>query len=65
MRIIIESENENDLQKAKKIFCDRIPSNILIDYDRTPHMDCLSKYEMLIQKSQYRSIYEYSFKKFV
>ncbi|KAG9435973.1 FAD synthase [Apis mellifera carnica] len=65
VRIIIESENENDLQKAKKIFCDRIPSNILIDYDRTPHMDCLSKYEMLIQKSQHRSIYEYSFKKFV
>lgn len=65
MRIIIESENENDIEKAKKIFCDRIPSNILVNYDRTPHVDCLSKYEMLIEKSPHRSVYERSFKKFV
>ncbi|XP_033206412.2 FAD synthase [Bombus vancouverensis nearcticus] len=64
-RVTIESENEKDTETAKTMFCNRIPRNVLVHYDRTPHVDCLSKYEAWIQKSQRRSFYERSFKKFV
>lgn len=65
MRVTIESENEKDTEAAKTMFCNRIPRDVLVHYDRTPHVDCSSKYDALIQKSQRRSIYERSFKKFV
>ncbi|XP_017760380.1 PREDICTED: FAD synthase-like [Eufriesea mexicana] len=64
-RVTIESEDEKETEKAKEMFCDRIPTNVLIHYDRTPHVDCLSKYERLIGKFQHGSVYEGSFKKFV
>ncbi|CAL7941569.1 unnamed protein product [Xylocopa violacea] len=65
VRVTIESGNEKDTETARKMFCDRIPTNVLVHYDHTPHIDCLSKYEMMVEKSQHRSVYEYSFKKFV
>lgn len=64
-RVTIESEDEKETEKGKEMFCDRIPRNVVINYDRTPHVDCLSKYERLIGKSHHGSIYERSFKKFV
>ncbi|CAK9798594.1 FAD synthase [Anthophora quadrimaculata] len=64
-RVTIESENERDMATAKRMFCERIPKNILVDYDCMPYVDCLRKYETLIKRSERRSVYESCFKKFV
>lgn len=65
VRVTIESENEKDTEAAKTMFCNRLPRDVLVRYDRTPHIDYSSKYDALIQKSQRRSVYERAFKKFV
>ncbi|XP_015438868.1 PREDICTED: FAD synthase-like [Dufourea novaeangliae] len=64
-RITIESKNEEDTKVARKMLCSRIPSDVLVQYDCEPHVDCLMKYEKLLQRSERRSIYEKSFEKFV
>ncbi|KOC62597.1 FAD synthase [Habropoda laboriosa] len=64
-RVTIESENEKDTATAKRMFCERIPKNVLVDYDCRPYVDCLRKYETLIKTSERRSVYESCFKKFV
>ncbi|XP_017879987.1 FAD synthase-like [Ceratina calcarata] len=64
-RVTIESENEKNIELAKKLFCDRIPSNTIVPYDRTPHVACIAKYESFIENSERRSVYEGCFKKFV
>lgn len=64
-RVTIESENEKNIELAKKMFCDRVPSNAIVPYDRTPHVACLAKYEMFVENSERRSVYEGCFKKFV
>ncbi|CAK9828810.1 FAD synthase [Anthophora retusa] len=64
-RVTIESENERDMATAKRVFCERIPKNVLVDYDCMPYVDCLRKYETLIKRSERRSVYESCFKKFV
>ncbi|XP_076648654.1 FAD synthase [Halictus rubicundus] len=64
-RITIESENEEDTEAAKRMFCSRVPSGVLVNYDRTPHVDALSKYEQLLENSERRSIYQKSFEIFL
>ncbi|XP_076291524.1 FAD synthase isoform X3 [Lasioglossum baleicum] len=64
-RITIESENEEDTETAKTMFCSQVPSGVLVDYDRTPHVDPLSKYEQLLENSESRSIYQKSFEIFL
>ncbi|XP_043265070.1 FAD synthase-like isoform X1 [Colletes gigas] len=64
-RVTIESENEKDVEVAKKMFCERVPSDVLVNYDRAPHTDCLAKYEKLLQQPRTRAIYKSSFEKFV
>ncbi|XP_076757965.1 FAD synthase [Xylocopa sonorina] len=65
VRVIIESENKEDTETARKMFCDRIPTDILVNYDHSPHVNCLPKYEMMLEKYQRRSVYENSFEQFV
>ncbi|XP_053982062.1 FAD synthase-like [Hylaeus volcanicus] len=64
-RVTIESENEEDTETARRMFCERISTDALVEYDRTPHVDCLAKYEKLLRQPQRRSIHESSFEKFV
>nr|XP_033342694.1 FAD synthase-like isoform X1 [Megalopta genalis]XP_033342695.1 FAD synthase-like isoform X1 [Megalopta genalis] len=59
-RITVESNNEEDTEAARRTFCSRIPSSMLVHYDRTPHVDSVRKYESLLEKSERRSIYEKS-----
>ncbi|XP_003699353.1 FAD synthase [Megachile rotundata] len=64
VRITIESGNKKDTENARKMFCDRLPSNALVSYDSTPHVDCLKKFEKLLKESP-RPLYENTLKKFV
>ncbi|XP_034175672.2 FAD synthase [Osmia lignaria lignaria] len=65
VRVTMESESEEDVETAKKMFCDLVPANVLVHYDCAPHVDCLAKYENLLGGSHRRSVYESSLKKFV
>ncbi|XP_076167164.1 FAD synthase [Ptiloglossa arizonensis] len=64
-RITIESENEEDTEAARRIFCERIPTTALVQYDRAPQVDCLVKYEKLLGQPDIRSIYKSTIEKFV
>ncbi|XP_076244283.1 FAD synthase [Calliopsis andreniformis] len=64
-RVTIESENREDTETARRMFCEQISSDVLVHYDRVPHIDCVAKYEKLIRQSQRRSIYQCTFEKFV
>ncbi|XP_078046160.1 FAD synthase [Augochlora pura] len=59
-RITIESNNEEDTEAARRILCSQIPNDLLVHYDRTPHVDTVRKYENLLEKSERRAIYEKS-----
>ena len=34
VRITIESDKKEDTEMAKKMFCERVPSNVIVDYDK-------------------------------
>lgn len=34
VRITIESDEKEDTETAKKMFCERVPSNVIVDYDK-------------------------------
>ncbi|XP_020295735.1 FAD synthase-like isoform X2 [Pseudomyrmex gracilis] len=63
--VTIESDNESDTKKAKQRFQELNPANIFVDFDRTPHIDSLIKYNNFLQKNSSRSsLYERSLEKF-
>nr|XP_031835721.1 FAD synthase-like isoform X1 [Nomia melanderi]XP_031835722.1 FAD synthase-like isoform X2 [Nomia melanderi] len=64
-RVTIESEDERDTEAARKMFCSQISSAVLVRYDRTPHIDSLSKYEKLLDTLKRPSIYEKPFEIFL
>lgn len=61
--VTIESDNESDTQKAKERFYKLNPTDIFVNFDRTPHMDCIIKYNKFLQSCLRRSIYEQSLEK--
>ncbi|XP_011879198.1 PREDICTED: FAD synthase-like [Vollenhovia emeryi] len=61
--VTIESDNENDTKRAKQRFCELNPANIFVNFDRTPHIDCITKYNNFLQDCAHRSIYEQSLEK--
>lgn len=65
VRVTIESGSQEDTDTARKMLCDRLPENVVVSYDNTPHVDSLAKYEKLLKESNRRSLYENVLKKFV
>lgn len=61
--VTIESDNESDTKKAKQRFCELSPANIFVNFDRMPHIDCVTKYNKFLQSCLQPSIYEQSFEK--
>ncbi|GAB1864348.1 FAD synthetase [Camponotus japonicus] len=61
--VTIESDNESDVQKAKQRFYKLNPADIFVDFDRTPHIDCITKYNKFLQSCLRPSIYEQSLEK--
>lgn len=61
--VTIESDNENDTKKAKQRFYELNPANIFVNFDRTPHIECIIKYNNFLQNCLRRSIYEQSVEK--
>jgi len=58
--VTIESDNKNDTEKAKQRFYELNPADIFVNFDRTPHIDCIAKYNNFLQNCSHRSIYEQS-----
>ncbi|RLU15260.1 hypothetical protein DMN91_012254 [Ooceraea biroi] len=56
--ITIESDNESDTGKAKRRFRELSPADIFVSYDRTPHVDCVTKYNDFLRNRARRSVYE-------
>ncbi|XP_014481204.1 PREDICTED: FAD synthase-like isoform X2 [Dinoponera quadriceps] len=57
--VTIESDNESDTGSAKRRFCELNPADIFVKFDRTPHVDCVMKYDNFLQSCPHRrSIYE-------
>ncbi|XP_039304115.1 FAD synthase isoform X2 [Solenopsis invicta] len=61
--VTIESDNKNDTERAKQRFYELNPANIFVNFDRTPHMDCIIKYNNFLQNFSHRTIYEQSLEK--
>ncbi|XP_032678874.1 FAD synthase-like isoform X2 [Odontomachus brunneus] len=59
--VTIESDNEIDTESAKRRFCELNPAHILVKFDRTPHVNCITKYSNFLQSCPHRrSFYEQS-----
>lgn len=61
--VTIESDNEIDIKKAKQRFYELNPANIFVNFDRTPHIDCIAKYNNFLENYSHGSIYEQTLKK--
>lgn len=62
--VTIESDNESDTKKAKRRFQELNPANIFVNFDRTPHIDSLIKYNNFLQKNRsHSSLYEQTLEK--
>ncbi|KAL6440882.1 hypothetical protein ACFW04_003359 [Cataglyphis niger] len=61
--VTIESDNKSDTQKAKERFYKLNPTDIFVNFDRTPHIDCITKYNKFLQSCSRRSIYEQALEK--
>ncbi|KAL6254951.1 hypothetical protein P5V15_014293 [Pogonomyrmex californicus] len=61
--VTIESNNESDTKRAKQRFYELNPANIFINFDRTPHINCVAKYNNFLQTCSHRSIFEQSLEK--
>ncbi|XP_071651115.1 FAD synthase isoform X3 [Temnothorax longispinosus] len=61
--VTIESDNENDTKRAKQRFYELNPADIFVNFDRTPHIDCITKYNNFLQNCSHRPIYEQSLEK--
>ncbi|CAL1688628.1 unnamed protein product [Lasius platythorax] len=61
--VTIESDNKSDIKKAKQRFCNLSSTNIFVNFDRMPHIDCITKYNEFLQSCLRRSIYEQSLEK--
>ncbi|EFN82881.1 FAD synthetase [Harpegnathos saltator] len=57
--VTIESDNKGDTENAKQRFYELNPVDIFVKFDRTPHVDCITKYNNFLQSCPHRrSIYE-------
>lgn len=61
--VTIESDNENNTKRAKRRFYELNPANIFVNFDRTPHVDCVTKYNKFLQNCSRRSTYEQTLEK--
>lgn len=61
--VTIESDNEKDTKRAKQRFYELNPTNIFVNFDRAPHIDCITKYNRFLQDCSHRSTYERSLEK--
>ncbi|XP_012235907.1 FAD synthase-like isoform X2 [Linepithema humile] len=61
--VTIESDNENNTERAKRRFYELNPVNIFVNFDRTPHVDCVTKYNKFLQNCSRRSTYEQTLEK--
>lgn len=61
--VTMESDNENNTERAKQRFYELNPANIFVNFDRTPHIDCVTKYNKFFENCSYRSTYEQTLEK--
>ncbi|KAL0111640.1 hypothetical protein PUN28_013079 [Cardiocondyla obscurior] len=61
--VTVESDNNDDVKKAKQRFYELNPTNIFVNFDRTPQIDCIKKYNNFLQNCSNPSIYEQSLEK--
>jgi len=61
--VTIESDNKNDIKRAKQRFYELNPTNIFVNFDRMPHIDCIIKYNNFLQNCSHQSIYVQSLEK--
>lgn len=56
-RVTIESDNEDTTSKAKARFISLVPPDVLVDYDKSPEINALDKFNNLLQVSEYSDKY--------
>lgn len=57
--VTIESDNANDTENATQRFRELNPADIFVKFDRTPHIDCVTKYNNFLHSCSHRRlIYE-------
>ncbi|XP_066595657.1 FAD synthase-like isoform X2 [Prorops nasuta] len=64
-RVTIESDSVEETEKAKQRFCNLLPDDVIVNYDRSPQQNSYEKYKRLCEKYIKENIYQETLENFI